>query len=256
MNHAPINSLKPHPQNNLIYGDSFDDDLYQSIKKHGITSPVIVTLDFTIISGHRRWNVCKALKHEVIPVQEIEETDPDKLVEILIASNVQREKTKEQKAREVKVLKAIEDKRAADRQAAAGAKNLEVHKTGKPLVVENLPPLSEGKSRDIAAAKVGWSGKTAEKAIAVVDAIDSLKQSDPEKAKELKKDLNKSVAGAYKKINVEPKKEDIKRASSAMQFSTMAISQLERIRSDDPQRREAFERVVAWINNHIERIVS
>lgn len=72
MIHVPINSLKPHPQNNLIYGDSFDDDLFQSIKKHGVTSPIVITTDSTIISGHRRWNVCKALKLEVIPVQEID----------------------------------------------------------------------------------------------------------------------------------------------------------------------------------------
>jgi hypothetical protein len=38
--------------------------------------------------------------------------------------------------------------------------------------------------------------------------------------------------------------------SQAMDFAEMAILQLERIRVDDPQRRDAFDRVVTWIENH------
>ncbi len=61
----------------------------------------------------------------------------------------------EQKAREFQKLKEIEAERAKERQ---GTRN---------DLVENFPQCSEGKSRDLAAAKVGMSGKTAEKAAEV-----------------------------------------------------------------------------------------
>lgn len=39
-------------------------------------------------------------------------------------------------------------------------------------------------------------------------------------------------------------------ASSAMEFAVIAISQLERIRSDDPKRSEALDRVAIWITKN------
>lgn len=41
------------------------------------------------------------------------------------------------------------------------------------------------------------------------------------------------------------------RISDARAFATMAISQLERIRADDPCREEEMKRVMTWIQNHI-----
>jgi hypothetical protein len=41
--------------------------------------------------------------------------------------------------------------------------------------------------------------------------------------------------------------------SEAMDFATIAISQLERIRNDDPLRKEALTRVTNWINDNYER---
>jgi len=38
--------------------------------------------------------------------------------------------------------------------------------------------------------------------------------------------------------------------TEAMQFAVVAISQLERIRDDDPKRQQALNRVVAWIEKH------
>ncbi len=100
MEYEQINELKPHPLNTEIYGDTFDDALMLSIKDNGMGSPILITGDGTIISGHRRWNACKALKMDMIPVEIIEETDPDKYTELLIAHNVQREKANEMNASE------------------------------------------------------------------------------------------------------------------------------------------------------------
>ncbi|GAB6909851.1 hypothetical protein DESC_930021 [Desulfosarcina cetonica] len=76
--------------------------------------------------------------------------------EAVIHNNRQREKTTEVKAREFSKLKEIEAERAKRRQLAELKQNREP-------VVKNSPPREEtGKARDIAAKKVGMSGRTAE----------------------------------------------------------------------------------------------
>ncbi len=51
--------LKPHPINKTLYGDEQVDKsletLIESIQKQGQLDPIIITSDYTIISGHRRW---------------------------------------------------------------------------------------------------------------------------------------------------------------------------------------------------------
>ncbi len=76
----------------------------------------------------------------------------------------QRERTNEQKAREFQKLKEIEAERAKERQEAGN---------NQYSLPENLPEVKRGDSRDLAAAKVGMSGKTAE----VVNVIDALEQT-------------------------------------------------------------------------------
>ncbi len=64
----------------------------------------------------------------------------------------------------------------------------------------DLPQDLKGKSREIAAAKLGISGTTAEHGADVVDAIDDLrKKKKTADAEILKNLLNKSFDGAYKK---------------------------------------------------------
>jgi hypothetical protein len=49
----------------------------------------------------------------------------------------------------------------------------------------------------------------------------------------------------------EPKAPVVRLVSDAMSFATIAISQLERIRPDDPKRIEAFGKVSLWIEKNI-----
>lgn len=81
---------------------------------------------------------------------------------LLIESNRQRAKTPEQIAREGRELKRIETALAKRRkQAAAEATHKKLgRKTNEEMLRKNLPQASDdGKARDIAAAKVGVSGK-------------------------------------------------------------------------------------------------
>lgn len=191
-----INSLTPHPLNDLIYSDTCSQELIDSIKQHGFSGTIEISKDDVIISGHRRFNALKALKFETVPVTVLDETDQDKLIEYLILMNqTSRERTPEQKAREYQALKDVEERRAKERQGT------------RTDIVVNFPQCSEaGKARDIAAHKVGLSGKTAEKAASVVKIADDLKNEDPEKAQDLLDTLNnKSVSAAYQKVQVEQK---------------------------------------------------
>jgi len=97
-------------------------------------------------------------------------------------------------AREFKHLKRIETalakKRKAEGQKAGGKA-----RHGDSSLAENLPPSSD--ARDLAAAQLGISGKTAEKLEAVVDVIDQADVAgDTKRAAELRDALNTKSASA------------------------------------------------------------
>lgn len=205
MQTVSVVALKNHPLNEEIYGvdDENIDKLKESIQQKGILTPITVTKDNVVISGHRRLMAARELNLETVPVYQIQTDDPLEIEEILILSNEQRSRTMEQKVREGKRLTEIERERAKKRQAL----NAINHNTGIPNV-ENIPLSETGKSRDIAASKIGMSGKTLEKGIQVVQVMDAVKIDDPAKAEEIKLALNTSVskAAALVKPYVEEKK--------------------------------------------------
>lgn len=89
-----INAITPHPRNTEFFsnieGEEFER-LKESIAEKGIITPIIVSPDMTIISGHQRYRAAKELGLRVVPIiidRSIESED-DKLSK-LIASNFQR----------------------------------------------------------------------------------------------------------------------------------------------------------------------
>ena len=230
-----IDSLKPHPINERVYGDTYDHKLITSIKKYGLHGTIEITKENVIISGHRRWHVCQELGYETVPVTVLDEKDEDKLVEYLITMNqATRERTNEQIAREFEVLLEIEDKKAKERlvksgkdygKGAKGVENFphpiedkseddpvpdlfpevesakdEPEDKSVPDMFSEVEPI-KGKSRDKAAKKLNnkWSGRTAQKAHETVQYADSIENEEPEAAKQIKDTLNKkSVNAAHK----------------------------------------------------------
>ncbi|MCK8824698.1 ParB/RepB/Spo0J family partition protein [Fuchsiella alkaliacetigena] len=91
---APVESLKPHPQNDEFF-DDIDGENYQrfkeSVQEDGIISPIVVSLDMTIISGHQRYRAAKDLGIEEVPVLIQDElTDEDQKLKALLAANFGR----------------------------------------------------------------------------------------------------------------------------------------------------------------------
>jgi ParB-like chromosome segregation protein Spo0J len=195
-----VSDLKPHPLNAKVYSyyDSLIDnaDLAESIKKHGVLTPLLVTMDNVIISGHRRWNAARELGLSEVPVITSDLTDELDIEEAVLTSNKQRQKTNEQIAREFVELQRIEVEKAKERQVA------HLKQGDKILVVENFPQREMGKSRDLAAEKLGVSGRTAEKAAKVVAKVDELRAEGKKKeAQELLSTLNEeNVNKAYAKM--------------------------------------------------------
>ena len=86
-----VSDLKPHPLNAQVYGyyDSLTDnaDLAESIKKHGILTPLLVTMDNVIISGYRRWNAARELGLSEVPVIVADLTDELDIEEAVLTSS-------------------------------------------------------------------------------------------------------------------------------------------------------------------------
>ena len=70
------------------------EELSQSIKQHGVISPIVVTKiendRYRIIAGERRWRASKLAGLEKIPVV-VKEYTPQQLAEISLVENLQRE---------------------------------------------------------------------------------------------------------------------------------------------------------------------
>ncbi|MFQ5499901.1 MAG: ParB/RepB/Spo0J family partition protein [Candidatus Zixiibacteriota bacterium] len=76
----------------------FDEDrlleLASSIKEHGIMQPLVVRREgssFTIIAGERRYRAARLADMEQLPVIVIDDVSDDRLLELALVENVQRE---------------------------------------------------------------------------------------------------------------------------------------------------------------------
>ena len=172
-----ISSLKHHPLNQQIYGDPDpDDDLKTSIQQNGILTPLLISDDDRILSGHRRFFCAKESGIENVPVIVSPLKNELEIEETLINANIQRQKTKEQIAREYMKLKEIEKEKAKQRQAEAGG-DRKSDESKISLTQNSAEAISKGESRKKASSKLGISHDTGEKAAKVVLMADDLKKA-------------------------------------------------------------------------------
>lgn len=90
----PINDIEPNPdQPRTNFKKEEIEELAASIKKDGLLQPIVVRplIDgkYQIIAGERRWQACRFLKMEKVPVR-IKEADEDKALELALIENIQR----------------------------------------------------------------------------------------------------------------------------------------------------------------------
>jgi ParB family transcriptional regulator, chromosome partitioning protein len=89
----PVSKLQPNPkQPRQFFDDDALNELADSIKRHGILLPLVVTAQgdgYHIIAGERRWRAAKLAKLTLVPaiVRTLEEIEQ---LEIALIENVQR----------------------------------------------------------------------------------------------------------------------------------------------------------------------
>ena len=140
-------------------------------------SPLIITQDNIIVSGHRRQRACIELGIEEVEVIVRDyESDLD-ILEALILENKVRIKTSLQKAHEAETLLEVEKSRADERRVST--------QFGADTVRADLPtPENKGRARDFVAEQVGFkSGREVERAINTAKVIrEAESEGDTEKA--------------------------------------------------------------------------
>jgi ParB-like chromosome segregation protein Spo0J len=103
---VPLGKIQPSPENDQLYGvidpnDPDVRDLAEDVARRGVLDPLVLTPDYFIVSGHRRYTAARLAKLTVVPARfvAVRRTDPN-FLQVLQAHNKQRLKTPEQRARE------------------------------------------------------------------------------------------------------------------------------------------------------------
>ena len=169
INYISPTILKIHPRNQEFFDDVMGEDyerFKQSIKNEGVLSPLIVTSDMTIISGHQRYRAAKELGLITVPVIIREDlTDEDNILKALIAANFGRIQKNESKLR-----KAI-----AEYVELCGYRNGEMGNGRKKVVHNGLP--TPKYSMDEIAEQLGISKTNLKRALSIErNLTDSMKE--------------------------------------------------------------------------------
>lgn len=97
--------LKVHPRNNEFFDDIQGkeyEQFKQSISQDGILSPILVSPDMTVISGHQRLKACKELGIDLVPIMIRDDlTDENEKLKLLLAANFGRTKNDDAKQRKI-----------------------------------------------------------------------------------------------------------------------------------------------------------
>lgn len=196
--------LEVHEQLVSIYGENENrPDLESSIARYGIRKPLLVskrTGRAVVVSGKCRLQIARRLGIAKVEIEIREYSTLEQEIEDMLIENEGRElKTNFQKIGEAMAWEAIESIKAKQRQRQ-NAVYLN-QQLGRQVETnqENFPDSSKGQSRDLAASRVGMSGRSFEKGKKVADFIAQLRSNNRHaEADALQELLDRSVDGAYK----------------------------------------------------------
>lgn len=162
-----ISKLKPHPRNAESYGEETVLDLAIQIEAYGgIADPLKIKEDYTIISGHRRWQAARELGMAEVPCQIVSYASEEEELAALVMLNYHRAKTNEQRAREGMVLEQALKAEGMERKIRTLKQNQADRDPGSlSAIVEDIGNPSDdtgakdkkGRTRDIVADVVNIS---------------------------------------------------------------------------------------------------
>ena len=103
--YVSTNILKVHPRNAEFFDDIQGreyEQFKQSISQDGILSPILVSPDMTVISGHQRLKACKELGINLVPIMIRDDlTDENEKLKLLLVANFGRTKNDDAKQRKI-----------------------------------------------------------------------------------------------------------------------------------------------------------
>jgi hypothetical protein len=137
------------------------DSLVEDIRTVGLLQPIVVDTEGTLIAGNRRLQACTLLGWKDVPATVVD-LDADTALRAQMSENMER--------KDFTRTEMVEIKRAVESREKAKAKERMVAAHASP---GNLPEQDKGRIRDKAAAIAGVSGRTLEKAEAVVEAAEA-----------------------------------------------------------------------------------
>lgn len=153
--------LRPAPQNEQLYRPVRDDDpeiqaLAASIQEHGLKTPLVVSRDRFVISGHRRRMAAFVAGARALSclVEDIRLDDP-RFVVLLRECNRQRDKSFDETVRE-QVIDAMADTKLAYQALMGYRANKSVVKVGQAIQVKKGKgrfDISDGKQEMLEAIK-------------------------------------------------------------------------------------------------------
>ena len=158
--------------------------LAASIEAVGLLHPVVVDDEGQLIAGKRRLEAAKSLGWDEIPVHVVD-----------LGDDLTRERDENTQRLDFAPDELVAIGRALEEREREAAKARQGTRTD---IVESFHNVETGKTRDKVAAVAGVSGRTYEKAKAVVEAA----EQDPERFDDLVEEMTRTrkVNGAYRKM--------------------------------------------------------
>jgi len=210
-------------------------NLETNLKVNGCIEPIVVW-NMTILDGHNRYEICT--KHDIVfDIHSIDLPDRDAAMDWIDRNQIGRRNLSKD---DYKLIVGRIYNRTKKAATGRGDRSFSGDQKEHPKSTAEVI----AKDFDVSPVSVRRYGKFAE-------AVDGIQKEQPnlererviEAAKEQKKvKALKEKDVATKRHAHQPK------TSWAMDYAEMAISQLERIDKNDPQRKEALKKVISWAN--------
>jgi len=223
------------------------DLLEASITTDGCRDPIIVWAnhDNTILDGHNRYRICKRFD---VPfkIKALKFDDREAVVNWIISNQLGRRNLSEEQKEYLRGRRYHAEKKTE----------------GRPEKRDHNDPVYPERTSEKLAKEYNVSPATIKRDAKFSEAVDKIDANVPDaKASILsgKSGLSKKDVVAIAELPPKQQGKAIKAGkpllkhtethivTDAMSFATMAISQLERIKKDDPKRHEAFVKVEKWI---------
>jgi ParB-like chromosome segregation protein Spo0J len=181
-----VDKLWENPLNHTLYDRVVNPAILESVEQHGVLVPVRAMRNGKLIDGWQRVEAAKSSSYRMVPVIYVKIEEANEL-ETILTYNAQRIKNTVERLREYRAYLEIETAKARDR---AGLRT---------DVGTKLPEGRHewGKSRDLAAKKVGLSGSSAERGLRVLEEIEKRPGTDPAD-EALRKLLNDGINARWK----------------------------------------------------------